>query len=78
VEDYCGVSNGNWICGFAKSLGTCNAFVAELWGVLEGLNLARVQGYGTMGYRAVKHCIDSEVVVRVLKDSKLRNVGVGR
>jgi hypothetical protein len=56
VEDYCGVSNGNWICGFAKSLGTCNAFVAELWGVLEGLNLARVQGvrdYGVPGCEAL-------------------------
>ncbi|PNX60381.1 ribonuclease H, partial [Trifolium pratense] len=50
-------------------LGTCNAFVTELWGVLEGLNLARVKGY-----RAVKLCIDSDVVVKVLKDGKTRRV----
>ncbi|MCI11866.1 hypothetical protein A2U01_0032968 [Trifolium medium] len=34
-----------------------------------GLNLARVKGY-----RAVKLCIYSEVVVKVLKDGKTRSV----
>ncbi|KAK2422286.1 Polynucleotidyl transferase, ribonuclease H superfamily protein [Trifolium repens] len=31
---------GEWCGGFAKHLGKCSAFVAELWGVLEGLQYA--------------------------------------
>lgn len=33
-------SRGEWVVGFTKNLGSCDAFVAEVWGVLEGLNLA--------------------------------------
>ena len=32
--------NGKWICGFSKWLGVCSAYVAELWGVMEGLKMA--------------------------------------
>ncbi|PNY12875.1 pentatricopeptide repeat-containing protein at1g02150-like protein [Trifolium pratense] len=50
-------SNGDAGCGglirvesellgdFSKYIGRCNAFVAELWGVLEGLKLARTKGF---------------------------------
>ncbi|MCI66699.1 ribonuclease H protein, partial [Trifolium medium] len=38
-------SEGEWLGGFAKSLGSCHAFVAELWGVFEGLKLARRMGF---------------------------------
>jgi hypothetical protein len=34
-------SNSVWRGGFAKNLGICSAYVAELWGVLEGLMNAR-------------------------------------
>lgn len=37
-------SNGNWIRGFSKLLGSSIAYVAELWSVLGGLELARSQG----------------------------------
>ncbi|MCI59033.1 ribonuclease H protein, partial [Trifolium medium] len=30
-------SQDEWIRGYAKNVSRCNAFVAELWGVLEGL-----------------------------------------
>lgn len=30
-------SGDYWISSFAKSLGSCNAYVAELWGFYEGL-----------------------------------------
>lgn len=40
LRDY----NGVWIGGFAKHLGVCSTYVAELWGVLEGLNMARTFG----------------------------------
>jgi hypothetical protein len=32
----CG-SQGEWIGGFAKCVGSCSAFVAEVWEVLVGL-----------------------------------------
>ncbi|MCI35838.1 ribonuclease H protein [Trifolium medium] len=33
-------SRGDWLGGFAKHVGVCSAFTAELWGVLEGLKYA--------------------------------------
>lgn len=55
-------SMGSWVCGFFKSLGICNAFVAELWGVLECLNLTSRKGFA-----AVELCVDSEVVIKSLQ-----------
>jgi ribonuclease HI len=54
--------HGEWLGGFAKGVGLCSAFVAELWGVYEGLR----QAY-RLGFRKVELNIDSEAVVRVLK-----------
>ncbi|MBA0875881.1 hypothetical protein Goshw_015966, partial [Gossypium schwendimanii] len=31
--------NGEWIIGFSKYLGNCTVMEAELWGILNGLNL---------------------------------------
>ncbi|KAK5794169.1 hypothetical protein PVK06_035378 [Gossypium arboreum] len=31
--------NGEWIIGFTKYLGNCTVLEAELWGILNGLNL---------------------------------------
>jgi ribonuclease HI len=49
---------GEWVCGFSKGLGSCSAYVAELWGVFEGLKLAR-----SHGYRKVELHIDSSSVI---------------
>lgn len=38
-------SNGIWKRGFAKKLGRCSIFEAELWGIFEGLKLAWVLGF---------------------------------
>lgn len=35
---------GKWICGFSKWLRVCSAYVAEVWGVLEGLKMAQERG----------------------------------
>jgi ribonuclease HI len=56
-------SQGEWIRGYAKSVGMCNAFVAELWGVLEGLRIVK-----NMGFRKVELCIDSQSVVQVIQN----------
>jgi ribonuclease HI len=55
-------SHGEWLGGFAKGVGDCSAFVAELWGVYEGLR----QVY-KMGFRKVEVEVDSETVVQVIK-----------
>jgi hypothetical protein len=34
-----------WIGGFSKFIGHCDAFSAELWGVLEGSQLAHARGF---------------------------------
>lgn len=50
VRDGCGGllrgSDRNWLGGFSRSLGSCLAFVAELWGALQGLELAYILKVG--------------------------------
>ncbi|KAK2449914.1 TMV resistance protein N [Trifolium repens] len=33
--------NRTWIAGFAKALGDTTAYMAELWGIYEGLKIAK-------------------------------------
>jgi ribonuclease HI len=54
-------SSGQWIGGFSKNLGRCNAYLAELWGVYEGLCLAR-----NLGATKLKVLVDSSVVNNTL------------
>jgi ribonuclease HI len=58
-------NNGEWICGFSKGLGACSAYVAELWGVFEGLKLALSHGF----LRVELH-VDSKVVVNTISFAK--------
>jgi hypothetical protein len=57
--------SGEWICGFSKGLGVCSAYVAELWGVFEGLKLALCYGF----LRVEVH-VDSQVVVNTISFAK--------
>jgi len=34
-----------WIYGFSKFIGVCRAYMTKLWGILEGLNLAKLCGF---------------------------------
>jgi ribonuclease HI len=58
-------NQGEWLGGFAKGVEYCNAFVAELWGVLEGLSLAQ-----RLGFDRVESSIDSKAVVHVISTQK--------
>lgn len=58
-------SEGEWLAGFSKFLGKCDAFIAELWGVLEGLRCAK-----RMGFTAVELNVDSLVVVNIITSGK--------
>ncbi|MCH87362.1 ribonuclease H protein [Trifolium medium] len=53
--------HGEWISGFSKNLEVCSAYVAELWGVFEGLKIARARGF-----RKIELQVDSQVVVNTL------------
>jgi ribonuclease HI len=57
-------SNGQWLGGFSKNLGRCNAYLAELWGVYEGLCLAR-----SFGAAKLQVQVDSSVVAHTLNSS---------
>ncbi|MCI17930.1 putative non-LTR retroelement reverse transcriptase, partial [Trifolium medium] len=56
-------SHGAWLGGFAKYLGNCYAYVAELWGVVEGLKYA-----WSRGFKKVELNVDSIAVVQVLNE----------
>ncbi|PNX72087.1 ribonuclease H [Trifolium pratense] len=60
---------GTWIMGFAKHVGNATAYIAELWGVYEGLKLARRRGFERVELR-----IDSMVVVRSIQGQKVNHV----
>ncbi|KAK2454367.1 heat shock 70 kDa protein [Trifolium repens] len=62
VRDY----TGRWIFGFTKKLGTASAYMAELWGLHEGLLLAR-----SCGVQQLEIQLDSKVVVCSLKEGKI-------
>ncbi|MCI26287.1 putative non-LTR retroelement reverse transcriptase, partial [Trifolium medium] len=64
-----GVIRGNreWLEGFAKGVGSCSAFVAEFWGVLEGLCLV-----SRMGFTNVELSIDSQAVVHVIQAGRMQ------
>jgi ribonuclease HI len=53
--------DGHWIRGFSKSLGSTTAYVAELWGLLEGLSMAR-----SMGFNKLEVQMDSEIIVNII------------
>ncbi|GAU13938.1 hypothetical protein TSUD_262650 [Trifolium subterraneum] len=61
-------NHGEWLGGFAKGVGECSAFIAELWGVFEGLSLAK-----RMCFRKVELHIDSVAVVQVISTGKLKS-----
>ncbi|MCH96339.1 ribonuclease H protein [Trifolium medium] len=54
-------SEGGWLDGFAKFVGHGNAYLAELWGVFEGLTHAR-----RLNFTHVELNVDSLVVVKVI------------
>jgi ribonuclease HI len=63
---YGGVRVNAWLGGFSKYVGMCSAYVAELWGVYEGLRYAR-----RLGFILVELNVDSLVVAKTLMDGLL-------
>jgi ribonuclease HI len=65
-------SQGEWIGGFSKRVGRCSAFIAELWGVLEGLRYVK-----SMSFTKIELNIDSEAVVRVVQTGRSQSAAGG-
>lgn len=53
--------SGDWIVGYVARIGVTNSFFAELWGLREGLRLARNRGFTNVAAE-----MDSEAVVQIL------------
>jgi ribonuclease HI len=62
-------SDGEWLGGFAKRIGKCSAYMAELWGVYEGLRYVR-----RLGFQAIEVEIDSSLVVNILNSNKIGSI----
>jgi ribonuclease HI len=62
-------SHSQWLGGFAKSIGHCSAFIAELWGVFEGLKYAR-----SLGYTAIDLNVDSLIVAQAIQTGRSRSI----
>ncbi|KAL4363202.1 hypothetical protein GQ457_04G035220 [Hibiscus cannabinus] len=58
----CG-STGDWLCGYCKSVGVVSPLNAELWSILEGLNLA-----WTRGFPRVQVQSDCSAAIRLILD----------
>ncbi|MCI36615.1 ribonuclease H protein, partial [Trifolium medium] len=59
-----------WLGGSIKALGSCHALIAELWGVLEGLKLAR-----WLGFDSIKLNVDSSSVAKVIQSGLNNCIG---
>jgi ribonuclease HI len=60
-------NQGEWLGGFAKCVGLCSAFVAELWGVVEGLRYAY-----RLGFRKIQLSVDLLLLFRFFIKSRQR------
>lgn len=58
-----------WLCGFSKCLGRCNAYVAKLWRVYEGLKIAPNRGYSIF-----ELIVDSKIIAVTLKSEGMASV----
>jgi ribonuclease HI len=65
-------SNGYWLGGFSKYLGRYSAYIVELWGVHDGLCLARDKGATTV----IVH-LNSSIVVHTLNCTASGSVDKG-
>ena len=60
--------SGKWwrvVGRFAKRIGKCSAYMAELWGVYEGFRYVR-----RLGFQAIEVEVDSSLVVNILNSNK--------
>ncbi|KAK4273561.1 hypothetical protein QN277_021939 [Acacia crassicarpa] len=64
-------SQGEWLCGFTRKLGSCSAIKAEVWAVLSGMELA-------FHYKFDKIIVESDCTAVVSLLTDLQNVGTAK
>lgn len=57
-------SKGGWIIGCTRSLGVCTTFKAEIWGILDGMRLAKKMNFS----KVIVEC-DSMAAVQIIKSN---------
>lgn len=62
---------GRWICAFSKFVGKCNALMADIWGIYEGLKLIVARGFE----RVEINCDSLESINIIEMVGKNRSVG---
>ena len=62
---------GEWVRGFSRGLGCLDSFIAELWGLRDGLML-----YKNMNLNAVNVQLDAMAVVQLLTSPTITNLSV--
>lgn len=55
--------HGNWICGFSVKIGVATSFIAECWGLREGLRM-----FKGLNLERVIIEMDTEIVINLMKD----------
>ena len=60
--------HGNWMAGFAKRIETCTSFVAELWGLRNGLTLCN-----NLNIPSLIVELDARAIVDILQNSNYEN-----
>lgn len=65
---------GNWLKGYTKRLGWCDAIKAELWGILLGLEMAWTDGYKNV----IVENNAQYIVAQINKDSSELNNALGK
>ncbi|GAU38238.1 hypothetical protein TSUD_145930 [Trifolium subterraneum] len=62
-------NSGKWVCGFAKVLGSCSAYVAELWGIYEEIKIANDRNL-----MRIEIQVDSKATLQCFTSSKTGNI----
>ena len=60
--------HGNWLAGFARRIGTNTSFVAELWGLRDGLSLCY-----NLNIPSIIVELDDKAIVDIFQNSRYEN-----
>ena len=65
--------HGNWLVGFARRIGTTTSFVAELWGLRDGLSLCY-----NLNIPSIIVELDAKAIVDIFQNSSYENNIISR
>lgn len=62
-------NKGEWLGDVSKHIGVCDIYIAEFWGVYEGLHLST-----SMGFRCIYFNVDAQQVVTYINTNNASNI----